>query len=267
MALSKAKTPTAKTTRKNARKSGRSAGRPARVAVTECVGYIRVSTEDQADSGLSLDNQRARIKAQAEANGWTLVAVHEDAGVSAKTLERPALRTALKELRPGRVLLALKLDRLTRSVPDLYHLDALVAERGAEWATVNEKIDTTTATGRMMRTFIATIAEWERGIIAERTVAALGAKRDRRERLGTTPLGYQTLEGADGVKFVVADADEQETVRLARLWSADGHSLRQIANKLAEQGRPTKRGGKWEPMTVKRILAMRYLEGIQMSPQ
>ena len=249
------------TTNRSARYKPRHA---ARTAVTECLAYIRVSTEEQADSGLSLENQRARIRAQAEANGWTLAAVFEDAGVSAKSLNRPALRAALKELRPGRVLVALKLDRFTRSVPDLYELDALVSERGGEWASVSEHIDTTTATGRMMRTFIATIAEWERGIISERTAAALGEKKKRQEHLGAPPLGYRVIEAADGARLVIEDADEMTTVRVARELHQTGKSLRQIGAHLVENGHRTKRGGQWTATAVRNLLQTRYVESIKL---
>jgi DNA invertase Pin-like site-specific DNA recombinase len=256
-----------KSSKKNAKKYSQTGqkGRPARIPITQCIGYIRVSSEEQADSGLSLEAQRLRVQQFAELSGWQLVHTFEDAGVSAKNLERPALQEALKELRPGRILLALKIDRLTRCVPDLYELDALVSDQGAEWATVTEKIDTSTATGRMLRTFIALIAEWERGIIAERTVAALGEKKRRRERLGTTPLGYKTIEGADGLKLVVEDADEMETVRLIREWHNEGKGLglREIARRLTAEGHKTKRGGAWEPITVSRLLKKRYLEEIK----
>jgi DNA invertase Pin-like site-specific DNA recombinase len=251
MAISNSK----KSTRKNGLKSPR-------VKPSEAIGYIRVSTEEQADSGLSLESQRARIKAQSEANGWTLAGIYEDAGISAKTLNRPGLHAALKQLRPGRVLVALKLDRLTRSVPDLYELDALVSDRGGEWASISEHIDTTTATGRMMRTFIATIAEWERGIIAERTAAALGEKKVRREHLGAPPLGYKVIEGADGAKIVVEDSDEMQTVCLVRELRAAGQSLRQIAAGLEASGRKTKRGGQWSAAAVRNLLKTRYLESI-----
>jgi site-specific DNA recombinase len=255
-------TPRAK---KTSKKTGRKIGRPARIAVTQVVGYLRVSTDEQADSGLSLLAQRSRIEAYAAANGWELIEIFEDAGVSAKTLERPALRAALKELRPGRALVALKLDRLTRSVPNLYELDALVSERGAEWATVAEHIDTSTATGRMMRTFIATIAEWERGIIAERTTSALAEKKTRRERLGATPLGYRTITGADGAKIVVEDEDEAQTVALVRAWRDAGAGLSEIARRLAAENRPTKRGGQWNATGVRNLLKQRYLEEIAVS--
>lgn len=229
---------------------------------TEAVGYVRVSTNEQADTGLSLEAQRARIEAQATANGWRLVAVYEDAGLSAKTLERAGLRAAFDALRPGRVLLAVRLDRLTRSVPDLYSLDAEVSAQGAEWATVAERIDTSTATGRMMRTLLATLAEWEREVIAERTSAALKAKRARGERLGTTPLGFQTVRDADGAARLVVDEAEQETVALARRLRAEGWTYQKIADRLAAEGCPTKRGGAWNASRVRKIVLPRLADGL-----
>lgn len=229
---------------------------------TEAIGYVRVSTNEQADTGLSLEAQRARIEAQAMANGWPLVAVFEDAGASAKTLDRAGLRAAFDALRPGRVLLAVRLDRLTRSVPDLYALDAEVSARGAEWATVAEKIDTSTATGRMMRTLLATIAEWEREIIAERTCTALRQKRARGERLGTTPLGYQTVRDADGAARLVVDEAEQETVALARRLRAEGWTYQRIAEQLTAEQHRTKRGGAWNASRVRKIVLPRLADSL-----
>ena len=230
--------------------------------LTEAVGYLRVSTTEQADSGLSLSAQRARVVAYCEANGWRLAAVHEDAGVSGKTLARPGLGDALGDLRPGRVLVALKLDRLTRSVRDLYDLTETIQQAGAEWATVIDKYDTTTATGRLMLRLIAELSEWDREVIGERTAAALGEKRVRRERLGTTPLGYTTVRTADGVTLA-QHAEEQGTVLLARELRRQGQTLQAIADALTEAAHPTKRGGQWHPKTVSNILRTRYIETIQ----
>lgn len=231
------------------------------IEVTEAIGYIRVSTQEQADSGLGLEAQKARIEAYCVAQGWKLVSLFTEEGVSAKTLQRPALTAAIDALRPGRVLVALKLDRMTRSVRDVYTLDEMTEGRGAAWVSIVEKIDTTTAAGRMFRTMLAAFAEFEREQTAERTCAALLAKKARGERLGTTPLGYRTVETPEG-RRVEADIEEQKTVRMARELRGAGLSLRAIARELTEAGRPTKRGGRWQAETVAYLIAPRYLEEI-----
>lgn len=229
--------------------------------VTEAVAYVRVSTQDQADSGLGMEAQKARIAAYCTAQGWTLEEVFTDAGVSAKTLDRPGLKDALDALRPGRVLVALKLDRLTRTARDLDDLTARVLQTGGQWATVEGQYDTGSAMGRFMLDLVARLAQMEREVTAERTSAALQAKRSRRERLGTTPLGYRTVETAEG-RRVEADAEGQETVRMARALFNAGKSYRAIAAELTAAGRPTKRGGAWHPETVRYMVRERYMEEI-----
>src|SRR5689334_22340398 len=113
--------------------------------VTEAVIYCRVSTDEQAKSGLGLEAQEARCRAWAAANGYDVAAVFVDEGASAKTLKRPELAKALAALKPGRVLVAYKLDRLTRTQADFPALAARVEAAGAEWATVEERFDTSTA--------------------------------------------------------------------------------------------------------------------------
>lgn len=229
----------------------------------EAVGYVRVSTGEQADSGLGLEVQRQKIAAQCEANGWRLIAVYEDAGVTAKNLDRPALGEALDALKPGRVLVVLKLDRLTRSVRDLYDLTQRIEAEGADWASVMEKFDTTTATGRLILGIMVQLSQWERETISERTTDALAVRKSRGERLGTTPLGYRTVENDDGSKSIVEDADEQRTVALARQLREAGLSLRAIAKILTENGHKTKRGGSWEAATIAKLVKPRYVEEIE----
>lgn len=220
--------------------------------------YCRVSTSEQADSGLGLEAQRSRCEAYAVANGWVIAGVFVDAGVSAKSLERPELQQALDSLEAGDVLVALKLDRLTRTVADLAPLAERIERAGAEWATVAEKYDTGTANGRLMLGMMLQLSQWEREVIGERTAAALSAKRSRRERLGTTPLGYRT--DADG--RVTVDPDGQRAVARARALRAQGRTLQQIADTLTREGHPTARGGRWAPATIAKLLTPRYLETI-----
>ena len=230
------------------------------IEVTEAIGYIRVSTNEQAESGLSMDTQREKITAQATANGWKLLGIYEDAGVSAKTLDRPGLQAAFKKLKPGRALLVLKLDRLTRSVRDLYELGTIFEETGAEWTSIQEKFDTSTATGRLILAIMVQLSQWERETISERTTSALLTKKGRGDRLGTTPLGFRTIALPDGTMKLEVDEEEMKTVALARELSAHGFSLRKIAAILTANGHKTKRGGQWEAATVNRLLALRYVE-------
>lgn len=230
--------------------------------IIEAIGYVRVSTGEQADSGLGLEAQRQKIKFQCEANGWNLLRLHEDPGFTAKNLDRPGLRAALAELKPGRVLVVLKLDRLTRSVRDLGELTEIIDEAGADWASVQEKFDTTTATGRLQLSIMVLLSQWEREVISERTTDALAVRKIENKRLGTTPLGYKTIE-EDGVKRIVVDEEEMKAVKLARELHAGHLSLRRIAALLDEAGFKTKRGGKWHSMTVHKLLKTRYIESIE----
>jgi DNA invertase Pin-like site-specific DNA recombinase len=140
------------------------------------VAYVRVSTEQQAEQGLSLDAQQAKLTAYALLYDLDLVAVEVDAGVSAKTLQRPALQRALGALKAGqaKALLVVKLDRLTRSVKDLGVLVETYFLAGT-WSlmSVSEQIDTRTAAGRMVLNTLAAVSQWEPEAIGERTAQAM----------------------------------------------------------------------------------------------
>lgn len=218
---------------------------------TGAVIYLRVSTDEQAKSGLGLEAQETRCRAWAEANGLEVVAVLVDDGVSAKTLKRPALENALALLQPGRVLIAYKLDRLTRTIADFPVLDARIKAVGGDWATVEEKFDTSTAMGRAVLSFVLTLSQLEREQTGERTSAALQAKKARGERLGAVPFGFDL--GEDG--SLTPNAHEQAAISFARGMKANGHSLRVIGAALMREGYRCKRGGTWGPSMVSRIIA------------
>ena len=226
--------------------------------LTEAVIYCRVSTEEQAASGLGLDSQEHRCRSWAEADNLTVVEVVRDEGVSARTLAREGLQRAISLLRPGRVLLAYKLDRLTRTVSDFPTLARMIEAQGGEWATVAERFDTASATGRLVLNVLLALSEHERDQTSERTRLALAAKRLRGERIGTTPLGYGTRP--DGTVEVVQS--EMAAVLRARELRAHGLTLRAIADQLTREGFQPKRGGPWHPMTVKRIVNPRLLDGL-----
>lgn len=218
---------------------------------TRAVGYIRVSTDKQADHGISLDAQQAKLAAYAALYDLALVEVIVDAGASAKTLERPGLQRALAMLRKGQAhaLLVAKLDRLTRSVEDLGELIRTVFVPGkADLLSVGEQIDTRTAAGRLVLNVLGSVAQWERETIGERTAEALAHKKALGHKTGgDVPYGYQLA--ADG-KTLVPDEAEQALLAAIREARQRGLSQRAVVAELTRQGFTTRRG---TPLALKQV--------------
>lgn len=224
---------------------------------TRAVAYLRVSTEKQADTGVSLEAQRAKVEAYAALYDLALVDVVVDAGVSAKTLEREGLTRALGMLKAGKAdaLLVVKLDRLTRSV---VHLGMLVDTyfAGDKWAlmSVGENIDTRSAAGRLVLNVLASVAQWEREATGERTAAAMQHKAAMGEFTGgAAPYGYAV--GEDGVRLVEVEA-EQAVLHEARTLRAAGLSLRAVAAELAKVGMHARNGRPFVAVQVARMVAV-----------
>ena len=142
------------------------------------LGYVRVSTDKQADLGVSLDAQAVKVRAMAAVQDATLIDVITDAGASAKTLQRPGLARLLSLVRAGQVdvVIVAKLDRLTRSVRDLADLLDLFGKHGVSLVSVAESLDTGTAAGRLVLNVMASVSQWEREAIGERTRDAHAAQ-------------------------------------------------------------------------------------------
>lgn len=226
---------------------------------TKVVGYVRVSTEHQADGGVSLEAQRAKLEAYALALDLDLVAIVEDAGASAKTLNRPGLRNALAMLDTGEAdaLLVVKLDRLTRSVRDLGELVERYFAARCSLLSVSDSIDTRTAAGRLVLNVLTSVAQWEREATGERTKDALAHLRAEGVRLGGEGLGWRRGDSTDteGRRIVEDVASEVETARRIFELRNEGKSLRDIAAALTSEGHTTKRGGTWAAETVRKVLA------------
>jgi DNA invertase Pin-like site-specific DNA recombinase len=225
---------------------------------TRAVGYVRVSTEQQAETGASLDAQKTKLQAYAVAMDLELVALCEDAGLSAKTLARPGLAQALAMLEEGQAdaLVVVKLDRLTRSVRDLGELvDRYFASRFS-LLSLADSIDTRTASGRLVLHVLGAVSQWEREAAAERTRDALAQLRAEGVQLGGEAFGWRRAAETDehGRRFVQIAADELATIdRILELRHA-GRTIRDIADALDAEGHRTKRGGRWHATTVQRIL-------------
>ncbi|MBY0275907.1 recombinase family protein [Candidatus Binatia bacterium] len=148
----------------------------AAAATSRLLAYARVSTDEQATTGVSLSAQRERIESYVRLYGGELIDVVVDAGVSAKTLRRPGLERLLQQLDEGEAdgVVVAKLDRLTRSVRDLGDLvEKYFAEGRFVLLSVGEQIDTRSAGGRLVLNLLASVSQWERETIGERTKVAL----------------------------------------------------------------------------------------------
>jgi DNA invertase Pin-like site-specific DNA recombinase len=227
-------------------------------ARTRVVGYVRVSTEQQADGGVSLEAQRAKLEAYALAMDLELVGIEEDAGLSAKTLERPALQRALAMLESGAAegLLVTKLDRLTRSVRDLGALVERYFAAKHSLLSVADSIDTRSAAGRLVLNVLASVAQWEREATGERTRDALAHLKASGVRLGGSSIGWERGDELDAQGRRVVRESEADVAAIERMLAlrAEGLTLRAIAERLTAEGYPTKRGGKWAAETVRRVL-------------
>ena len=222
----------------------------------KAIGYIRVSTEEQGRSGLGLQAQRSAIMRYCQGKGWELGEVFNDTA-SGTDRKRPGLAQLMAAVHDGGagVAVVAKLDRLGRS---LRHLLELLAQfNGCKFVSASEQIDTTTAMGTAYMHLIATFAQLERDMIAERTRAALAVKQVKGEPLGRPPFGFRARDG----KWVMVP-EELAAVRQAKRWRARGATFAQIAARLDAQGvKPTK-GGQWDRSQVFYLLRSRRYRGL-----
>ncbi len=218
------------------------------------IGYARVSTEDQAKEGVSLDNQKSKIEVYCHLKDLELTEIVEDAGISAKNLNRPGVQKVLRLARKKKIdaVVVYKLDRIFRSMVDALETTKMFDKLGVSFHSIEETLDTQSAMGRFFFTLTAALAEMERRIIGERTKAALSHKRTRNEKTGgEVPFGYDlTSEG-----LLEKYEKEQRVIRLIRKLHRAGYSLRRTCAELENRGYKTKRGyTKWHPKTIGTIL-------------
>lgn len=220
------------------------------------IGYARVSSEDQARDGVSLAAQAEKVRLYCELHSLGMMECVVDAGVSAKTLDRPGLSRVLALLDSGEAIgiVVYKLDRLTRSLADWSSLIDRYFGRpgGPSLFSVSDSIDTRTAAGRMVLNIMMTVAQWERETIVERTRGAMSYKKSRGERVsGRIPFGSDLAP--DG-RTLTPNAVELAALEDVRRWHAEGWSLRRIAGELEARGLPTKTGRPWSHSTVQSLL-------------
>jgi len=203
----------------------------------KAIGYVRVSTDQQAASGAGLAAQKAAIELEAARRGWQLLEIIEDAGVSGKKMARPGMDRARTMLKTGEadVLIAAKLDRVSRSALDFLQLAHHAKQEGWEIVVLDANLDSSSPMGRFAIGVLALVAELERDMIAERTRVALAARR------------------AEGVKLGRPGVDPVTLARITELRKA-GVSFGRIADTLTDEGRPTSLPGRsWHASSIRAI--------------
>ncbi|MEK5175133.1 recombinase family protein [Heyndrickxia sp. FSL W8-0496] len=215
--------------------------------------YIRVSTEEQAQEGYSISAQNQRLKAYCIAQDWTVTGFYIDEGISAKDMNRPQLQQMIKDIKSGNVdcVLVYRLDRLTRSVLDLYKLLELFEKHNCKFKSATEVYDTTTAMGRLFITIVGALAQWERENLGERVKMGYQEKVRQGKYAGVVePFGYN-LNQKEGTMTI--KEDEAKTVRLIYDLYLKGLGGNRICRYLNQRNIKT-RHGQWRDRAVLSIL-------------
>ena len=223
------------------------------------IGYVRVSTTEQAVEGVSLDAQQARLAAYCTFKGLDLVEVIIDSAVSAgrPLAKRPDGRRLANLVHSGAVdaVVSCKLDRLFRDAADCLAVTRSWDEAGVALHLLDLGVDTTTPMGRAFLTMAVAFAELERNLVAERTRDGLAQVKAEGGTLGGEAYGWARLEDQDDHGRLVCAHVETELAVIERIAAmrGRGETYQTIADALAADGVPTKRGGRWYPATVRNI--------------
>ena len=218
---------------------------------TKAIAYIRVSTDKQQDKGHSLLAQQEKITAYASLYDLDIVDYVIETG-SAKNLNREGLQGALAQIKSGKAdaLIVVKLDRLTRSVVDLGYLVETYFNK-AGLLSVSEQIDTRSASGRLVLNVLASVSQWEREAIGERTSAVRQSmKANGLYCGGSVPYGQMLVSGE-----LVTNPNEQAIINRAKALKAEGHSLRTIATMFSNEGLKTRKDTDFSHVLVSRMAA------------
>jgi len=216
------------------------------------IGYCRVSSDKQADVGMSLEVQESQIRKYAELYEIELMDIVVDGGESAKNLRRPGMERIIDLMDSGLCsgVLVVKLDRLTRSVKDLCHLLERYFSKDKVLISVQEKIDTNSAMGRMVINVVMSISQWEREATSERTRAVLQHKKAKGERVGNIAFGYKLAP--DGV-HLEEHLREQEILKSITEMRKSGMTLDEISKDARLRGYQSRKG---KPFSISSIHAM-----------
>ena len=214
--------------------------------------YARVSTEDQAKEGFSLDSQLEKLRSYCKARGWEIAGEYIDDGYSGRDVRRPAYQKMMEDIDKWDVLLVMKMDRIHRNSKNFMLMMEELRRKNKEFVSMTESLDTSTAMGRFVMDIIQRIAQLESEQIGERVYD--GMRQKAKQGIGLlgspSPYGYEYDDGA--LKEI---KEEIEVVKGIFSEYLNGKSIGSIAEQLNKNGVKTKKGGKWDRKTVSRILS------------
>lgn len=219
---------------------------PVRVAI-----YTRVSTEDQAKEGFSLDAQLDKLRSYCKARDWVIGGEYIDDGYSGRNVKRPAYSRMMEEMDKWDALLVIKMDRIHRNSKNFMLMMEHLKKEEKEFVSMTESLDTSTAMGRFVMDIIQRIAQLESEQIGERVYVGMEQKaRTNGGVLGfNIPYGYDYVDG----KLLVNEDEAKQVKNIFQMY-LNGLSMKKIADILNSKSIPTKQNKIWGSQTVSMIL-------------
>ena len=223
--------------------------------------YIRVSTQEQAESGYSIHEQEERLTKYADVHNWSIYKVYSDPGFSGAKIDRPALSEMVQDIKRGKIqkVLVYKLDRLSRRQRDtLYLIEDIFIPNNVDFVSMTEQIDTGSPLGRAMIGILATFAQLEREQIKERMQVGLDAraKEGYYHAGGFDPIGYNYVDG----ELII---NEYEAMQIRHIYDlyVSGMGFASIVTWLDKKGY-TKRYGEWTESSTRSVLFTPLYKGV-----
>lgn len=219
----------------------------------KAVIYIRVSTDEQAANGLSVENQKAKCRAYCDLYELVPYEVITDAGKSGKDLKRPGIQRVLELSDTGEVkdVVVYDLSRLTRSTKDLLHLvEDVFNGNGVNFHSIRENLDTRTPAGKLVLTILGAVNQMAREEISIKTKDALQHKIEQGGKVGRAPFGCRYVDGE-----LVEDPEQIRIVRrIVRNYKYEGVGFSEVARRLNKRNVESQTGKPWTPQMVQGIL-------------
>ena len=218
------------------------------------IGYVRVSTSQQVQDGVSLEAQEAKIQAYASLNDIENIIIVRDEGISGSTLNRKGIEGIIELIQDGKVdnLIVYSLSRISRKCLDLLNLIDLFGKKNVAFHSLTEHLNTSSPTGRFLIQILGAVSELERGLISERVKGALAYKKENGEKTGgQIPYGFTCDDG----KLIPKDDEMFLISKMMYLREEKKLSYLKICDRLSELGLTSRTGKKFHPQTVKQILS------------